>query len=90
MIHLEIQTVFNEIERLRDEMTQTLIDLIRIPAIGPESDGEGEIQKSERLVQICKAIGFDEVQNYDASDGRPMGSGTCGEYAIRQCRQHAC
>jgi len=70
VIHLDIQTIFNEIEKLRDEMTQTLIDLIRTPAIGPESDGEGEIWKSEKLVQICKAIGLDEVQNYDASDGR--------------------
>jgi succinyl-diaminopimelate desuccinylase len=70
VIHLVIQTIFNEIEKQRDEMTQTLIDLIRIPAIGPESGGEGEIRKSEILVQICKAIGFDEVQNYDASDGR--------------------
>jgi succinyl-diaminopimelate desuccinylase len=70
VIHLVIQSIFNEIEKQRDEMTQTLIDLIRIPAIGPESGGEGEIWKSERLVQICKTIGFDEVQNYDASDAR--------------------
>ena len=70
VICMETQTVFNEIEKLRKEMTQTLIDLIRIPAIGPESDGEGEFAKAERLVQICKAIGFDKVQNFDVPDER--------------------
>jgi len=70
VICLETKTIFNEIERLRNEMTQTLIDLIRIPAIDPESDGEGELQKAERLVQICKAIGFDKVQSCDAPDER--------------------
>ena len=52
MIRVETKTIFNEIEKLRNEMTQTLIDLIRIPAIGPESGGEGELQKAEKLVQI--------------------------------------
>ena len=67
---METKTIFNEIEKLRNEMTQTLIDLIRIPAIGPESEGEGELQKAERLVQICKAIGLDKVQGCDAQDER--------------------
>jgi succinyl-diaminopimelate desuccinylase len=67
---VETKTIFNEIEKLRNEMTQTLIDLIRIPAIGPESGGEGELQKAEKLVQICKAIGFDKIQSCDAPDER--------------------
>jgi succinyl-diaminopimelate desuccinylase len=70
VICLETKTIFNEIEKLQNEMTQTLIDLIRIPAIGPESEGEGEMQKAERLVQICRAIGFDKVQSCDAPDER--------------------
>jgi succinyl-diaminopimelate desuccinylase len=67
---VETKTIFNEIEKLRNEMTQTLLDLIRIPAIGPESGGEGELQKAEKLAQICKAIGFDKIQSCDAPDER--------------------
>ena len=67
---METKTIFNEIEKLRNEMTQTLIDLIRTSAIGPESGGEGELEKAEKLVQICKTIGFDKVQTYDAPDER--------------------
>lgn len=51
-------------------MTETLIDLIRIPAIGPESGGEGELRKAEKLVEICRMIGFDKIQTIEVSDER--------------------
>jgi succinyl-diaminopimelate desuccinylase len=62
--------LFSEIEKQRDKMTQTLMDLIRIPAIAPENGGEGELKKAEKLTETLKAIGFDKIERYDAEDKR--------------------
>jgi succinyl-diaminopimelate desuccinylase len=67
---MKSQNIFSEIERLRDEMTQTLMELIRIPAISPENGGEGELKKADKLTQILEAIGFDKIERYDAEDKR--------------------
>ena len=69
---MPIQTskAFSEVDRLKDEMAQTLMELVRIPAIAPENGGEGETKKAERLLHILKAIGFDKVERFDAEDQR--------------------
>jgi succinyl-diaminopimelate desuccinylase len=67
---METDKIFHEIERLENEMTQTLMELIRIPAIAPESGGEGESKKAEKLMQLLKAIGFDQIRRFDAEDVR--------------------
>jgi succinyl-diaminopimelate desuccinylase len=64
------QNIFSETEKLKDEMTQTLMELIRIPAISPENGGEGELKKAEKLTQILKTEGFDKIGRYDAEDKR--------------------
>jgi len=64
------QNIFSETEKLKDEMTQTLMELIRIPAISPENGGEGELKKAEKLTQILKTVGFDKIERYDAEDKR--------------------
>jgi succinyl-diaminopimelate desuccinylase len=62
--------VFSEVERLKDEMVQTLTELVRIPAIAPESGGEGEMNKAEKLMHILEAMGFDKIERFDAQDER--------------------
>jgi succinyl-diaminopimelate desuccinylase len=64
------EDLFKEIERLQNEMTKALMDLVRVPAIAPESGGEGESKKAEKLLQICKSIGFDRIQSFNAGDER--------------------
>ncbi len=44
--------------------------LIRIPAIAPESNGEGEYSKAQLLLEILAEVGFDKIENYDAPDLR--------------------
>jgi succinyl-diaminopimelate desuccinylase len=46
------------------------MELIRVPAIGPENSGDGELQKAEKLTQILKDTGFDKIERYDAEDNR--------------------
>lgn len=51
-------------------MVQTLMELIKIPAIAPESGGDGESKKAEKLMQVLEKIGFDKIEHYDAEDER--------------------
>jgi len=67
---METERIFSEVERLKDEMTQALMELIRIPAIAPENGGEGESKKAEKLVQMLKTLGFDQILRFDAEDAR--------------------
>lgn len=51
-------------------MVDALMQLIRVPAVGPESGGDGELQKAETLVEFLKNLGFDKIERYDAEDPR--------------------
>jgi succinyl-diaminopimelate desuccinylase len=62
--------IFSEIEKQRKNMTQTLMELVRIPAIAPENGGEGELKKAEKLIKTLNSIGFDKIERYDAADER--------------------
>ena len=41
-----------------------------MPAVGPESGGEGESAKAEILMQVLSEVGFDKIERYDADDSR--------------------
>lgn len=67
---MQHQNVLSEIEKQKDEMTKALMELIRIPAIAPENNGEGETEKAEKLMRILQPIGFDKIERFDAEDTR--------------------
>ena len=67
---MQAEKVFSAIDGLQDEIIKTLMEFIRIPAIGPENDGEGESKKADKLVQTLTAMGFSKVERIDAPDGR--------------------
>ena len=67
---MQTQNIISEIEKLKEEMALALMELIRIPAIGPENGGDGESKKAERLTQMLKHIGFDKIERFDADDDR--------------------
>ena len=58
--------VLSEIESSKDEIVQTTIDMIRIPALAPINGGDGEGRKADFLT--TKTVGFDEVQRFDVPD----------------------
>jgi succinyl-diaminopimelate desuccinylase len=67
---MQNEALFKEIERRENEMTKALMELVRVPAIAPESGGEGESEKAEKLLEMCRPIGFDKIQSFDAQDER--------------------
>ncbi len=62
----------NELENLRDEMVETLCDLIRIKAIGPDNGGVGEFDRAVYIQRKFEDWGLD-VERYDAVDERAKG-----------------
>jgi len=67
---MQNQSMFSEIEKIKNEMTQTLMELINIPAIAPENGGEGELKKAEKLMEILEALGFGRIERFDVEDRR--------------------
>ena len=66
----ELEKASKEVEKLRDEMVETLVELIKIPAISPDYGYEGEYDKAQRLLEIIKDWPFDRVEVYNAPDER--------------------
>ncbi len=64
------QNILSSLDKGKDEMAQTLMELIRIPAIAPENGGEGEAKKAEKLMQILEDVDFDKIERFDADDVR--------------------
>ncbi len=62
--------IFAQIDASQKEMVETLMMLIRVPAVGPESGGTGEMEKAEALVRVLETVGFDRIERYDAIDPR--------------------
>lgn len=58
------------IESYREEMIQLQIALTAIPAIAPESGGDGEYEKAKYLKKVLTDFGFEDVTEINASDTR--------------------
>ena len=61
-----LETVMDEIESSKQEIIDTMMEMIRIPALAPSSGGEGESKKADYL--MSKLTGFDTVTRYDVPD----------------------
>jgi succinyl-diaminopimelate desuccinylase len=67
---MQSEKIFSEVKKQKNRMTQFLTELIRVPAIAPETGGEGELKKAEKLMQMLEPMGFDKIKRYDAKDER--------------------
>ncbi|HMA77281.1 MAG TPA: M20 family metallo-hydrolase [Candidatus Krumholzibacteriaceae bacterium] len=66
-----LNKIYKKIEGYEDEMIELQRQLVAIPALGPDNDGDGETEKAEFLENwMKKEIGFDSVDHYDAPDER--------------------
>ncbi len=58
------------IDSYRDDMIEALGEIIRIPAIGPEGNGEGEFERARYVRDLVEKCGFEDIEMYDALDER--------------------
>ncbi len=54
----------------RDNMVKTLCDLVSVPALAPESGGDGEMKKAKMLVRKAKELRLPLPRWYDCPDWR--------------------
>src|SRR5512136_1255506 len=67
---MRTEAVLRQIEQLEQEMVEVMMRLVRVPAIAPESGGDGEQLKAKELLEILNKIGFDSVDRFDIEDSR--------------------
>jgi len=65
-----MEEVFEQAEEMKDEMKESLIEMIQIPAIGPTNDGKGENERAEFIIDFIDDFGFDSIERHDAEDDR--------------------
>jgi succinyl-diaminopimelate desuccinylase len=65
-----LESLTKAIDGYRDEAIRLQTELCKIPALGPENEGEGEEKKAEFLKSYLGSIGFSDIQQYDAPDKR--------------------
>jgi succinyl-diaminopimelate desuccinylase len=58
------------IDGYADEVVRLQTELCKIPALGPESEGDGELKKAEFLESYLRSIGFSDIKRFDAPDSR--------------------
>jgi len=64
------QIISQKIDSYRNDVIELQRLLTSIPALAPESDGEGEIKKSNALKDYLKRQGFPDPEEYNAPDPR--------------------
>lgn len=68
MNNTDLARVFREIDDLEGKMISFLRDMIMVPAIGPESGGDGELEKARIIEKYLHDLGFNNVHRFDAPD----------------------
>jgi len=63
-----LEKVLKALGSQRDEMVRFLSDIVSVPAVGPASGGEGELEKMELLQKRLDPFGFGDQERYDARD----------------------
>lgn len=61
------EDLFEKVEASRDEIVESLSNLIKVKALSPENGGDGELEKAQYLEEFLE--GF-EIERYDAGDER--------------------
>ncbi len=61
-----LETVLKEVESMEQEIIETTMEMIRIPALAPINGGDGESKKADYL--MTRTEGFDQVRRFDVPD----------------------
>jgi succinyl-diaminopimelate desuccinylase len=73
----DLSRINQRIDSFRNAMIDMQIRLCAIPAISPESGGEGEAEKAELLLEYLNSSGFDSISSLKSrarARKRPSGS----------------
>jgi len=65
--------LIESVEALEGEMVRSLCDMIAIPAISPESGGDGEYERARFLESLLSELGMGQAEHCDAPDRKAKG-----------------
>ena len=65
-----LQKLTAKIGSYKNEVIRLQTELCKIPALGPENDGDGEDKKARFLKSYLAKIGFNKIDQYNAPDKR--------------------
>ena len=63
---MSLDKILKQIDDSKDDIIKDLMDMIRIPAIGPANGGIGEGRRADFLMSILR--GFDDIERIDVDD----------------------
>ena len=63
---MSLENILKKIDDSREEIIRDLMDMIRIPSIGPANGGEGEGKRADYLMSLLKD--YDEVERVEIDD----------------------
>ena len=63
-------TLLDAVDSYRDRMVDEMINMLQIPAMAPESGGQGEMERIRHLETVVRKMGFKDVQRIDTPDPR--------------------
>jgi len=66
----DLKRLYQEIEKSADSMIDFLSGIISVPAIGPLSGGDGEMEKAEVIREFLREHPVGEVRRHDSVDER--------------------
>lgn len=64
------KALLEHIDTLAPEVVALQRGLVAIPALGPDNDGDGELAKTEHLMDVLREMGLTDIVRYDAPDAR--------------------
>ncbi len=67
---MTLEQVLTSVEMNHDEIVKTMMGMLCIPSMAPESGGEGELKRVEFLESVIKPWGFDKIERFDSKDDR--------------------
>lgn len=82
--HKIFERVSRRIESWREEMIKLQVGLTAIPAISPDSGGDGELGKALFLQDVLDDMGFKDIKRIDAPD--PAAASGCRPNIIAQVK----
>ncbi len=65
-----IKELLENVEKNRNEMVEALSNMLKVPAVGPESGGQGESEKARTIIEMVKGKGLTDVRVMNAPDSR--------------------
>ncbi|RLF68966.1 MAG: diaminopimelate aminotransferase [Thermoplasmata archaeon] len=67
---MNAEDIASGLDEMRDDIVAFTREILSIPAIAPESGGEGEMKKAGRILELVGDWGFDSIERYDTPDYR--------------------